>query len=497
MIGEPRTASRSVPDVFGHPRGLFVLFLTEMWERFSYYGMRALLILYLVDRFGLADSKAYAIYGSYTALVYLTPMIGGIVADRQLGFRKAIQFGAALITLGHALLAWEGLSEKGGTALPIFYAALACIVVGTGFLKANVTAMVGILYGKEDSRRDAGFTIYYIGINVGAALGAIVSGWLGETYGWGYGFGSAGIGMLLGLVTFVFGTPAFAGRGEPPNLSPLHRRSLGLTRESLIYAGAFAGIGLIWLLVRNDTLTGYLLAAGGAAIVVRILWLCVKELDGRERAGTFASLLLILLSVLFWALYEQAGSSLNLFTERRIDRHVFGVEIPASVFQALNSVYIIILAPGFAAAWTWLARRDREPSIWTKFGLAMIQLGAGFLVLVIGAGFAGHDLVPVVYLFLLYLLHTTGELCLAPVGLSAVTRLSVPRLAGFMMGAWVFAAATGNMLASLIATATGNDTADPGRVLAIYQLIGWVGIGCGVAIIVGGRLSRRWKIDPS
>jgi POT family proton-dependent oligopeptide transporter len=469
-----------------------------MWERFSYYGMRALLVLYLIDHFGFADQQAYAIYGSYTALVYITPLIGGYVADRWLGHRKAVLCGALLLAVGHFLLAFEDNTGRYGLGLTAFYLALSFIVVGAGFLKANVSTLVGLLYDRADLRRDSGFTIFYMGINLGAALGPIVAGWLGETYGWRYGFGAAGVGMLFGVVVLVRGTPAFMGHGEAPHPARLKIRTLGISQEWLIYVGGLAAVLVAWKLLQNDSLVRYLLYTAGIALVAHLLWTACAKLESVDRERLLAALALMILSVLFWALYEQAGSSLNMFTERRVDRALFGVNVPASVFQSLNSIYIILLAPLFAIMWTSLARRGREPSVPIKFGLAMIQLGAGFLVLVAGALGAGRAPTPVLYIFLIYLLHTTSELCLSPVGLSAMTRLSIPSMVGLVMGAWMFAVATGSFLAGLIASATGSGQAGPKRVIEVYSVVGWVAISVGLLILVAAApLKRLMHVENS
>lgn len=486
------TASGEGPTFLGHPRGLFVLFFTEMWERFSYYGMRALLVLYLTKHFLFGDDKAYLIYGAYTALVYITPVIGGYLADRYLGQRKAVLFGAILLTFGHFLMAFEGDGGQSATALAIFYLALSFIIMGVGFLKANISAIVGALYPRDDKRRDPAFTIFYMGINLGAALGALIAGYLGEVYGWAYGFGSAGVGMLLGLVVFMWGKPALLGRGEPPEPVALKDRIMGVSREWAIYIGALIGVLIVWQLVQYQALVGTLLGVAGGALVLYILYTSVRHLAPVDRDRIFAAMALIIFSILFWALFEQAGSSLNLYTDRRVDRSMLGVEVPASVFQSLNSIYIVLLAPLFAALWTMLGRRNLEPSAPAKFGLAMIQLGLGFLVLVAGALASGGAPTPVIFIFLIYLLHTTGELCLSPVGLSAMTKMALPRMVGLIMGTWFFASATGNFAAGLIARATGGgEDVGPERVTDVYTTVGWVAIGAGVLIILISPLFKR------
>ena len=446
-----------------HPKGLYILFFAEMWERFSYYGMRALLILYLTKHFLFTDGQAYGIYGAYTTLVYVTPVIGGVLADKYLGQRKAVLFGAVLLVLGHLGMAIEGepvkvASERSDSIMNVFYLSLALIIAGVGFLKANISAIVGALYEKTDERRDGAFTIFYVGINLGAFGGALIAGYLGETYGWKYGFGLAGLGMLLGLIAFAWGKPLLEGAGEPPNPSALAvKRFMGLSTEWLIYILTFVGVGVLWFLIRDEGAVKLVLYSTFAIVYLYIIISSVLTLPPHPRNRIFAALILISVQVLFWALFEQAGSSLSLFTDRSVDRTIFGQEIKTSVFQSLNAMYIVLLGPLFAALWVWLGKRNLDPSAPAKFGLGIIQLGLGFLVLVWGANAAGSEMTPVIFIFLIYLLHTTGELCLSPVGLSAMTRLSVPKMVGLIMGAWFLASGFGNFAAAQIAKLTTAD----------------------------------------
>ncbi|MBW3549505.1 MAG: peptide MFS transporter [Proteobacteria bacterium] len=492
MSSTPGSTAEEGKTFLGHPRGLFVLFFAEMWERFSYYGMRALLIFYLVQHWLFSDSDASVIYGAYTALVYITPVVGGYLADRYLGQRKAVLFGAVLLTFGHFLMAFEGDGGQDGAAINVFWLALSFIIVGSGFLKANISVIVGQLYSRTDVRRDPAYTIFYVGINLGAALGAIVAGWLGQTYGWAWGFGAAGVGMLLGLIVFVIGKPLLLGRGESRDPARLERSVMGIKFEWLLYIISFAAVGLVWLLIQYQSLVGGLLMGAGAILVGYVLYTAVFKLPKHDRDRIFAALYLIFGSILFWALFEQAGSSLNLYTDRSVDRDMFGIEVPASVFQSINAIYIVLLGPVFAALWLWLGRRGMEPSAPAKFGLGIIQLGAGFLVLVAGAAAAGPGaLTPVLFIFLIYLLHTTGELCLSPVGLSAMNRLSPAQMASLIMGTWFFASATGNFAAGLIAAATGAEGAGPERVTEVYSTVGWTAVAVGVGMIVISPLVKR------
>lgn len=536
----------SAGTFLGHPKGLFVLFFAEMWERFSYYGMRALLIFYLTKHWLFDDSQAGVIYGAYTALVYITPVLGGYLADKYLGQRKAVTYGAVLLTFGHFLMGFEGSGGQDAASLSIFWLALAFIIVGSGFLKANISVIVGQLYPRTDVRRDGAYTIFYMGINLGAFLGSLLCGYLGETYGWSYGFGAAGFGMLLGLIVFTVMKPLLLGRGEPP---------VALTKgvEWGLYAVGLVAVIMAWWMVQNQSVVGTLLGTFGIALVSYVLYVAAYQIpygsldrapkaslgffalssvvaiigmlmvglgnsgmamvaaagglgmliamiyeaftrrdDDRDRI--FAAMFLILGSILFWALFEQAGSSLNLYTDRYVDREFLGIVWPASTFQSINAAYIVLLAPVFATLWTWLGRRGLEPSAPAKFGLALMQLGAGFLVLVWGA--ATGDLTPVLFIFLIYLLHTTGELCLSPVGLSAMNRLAPAHMASLIMGTWFFASATGNFAAGLIASATGSEAASgegaaKETVLGVYSQIGWVAIAVGVGVLVVSPLIKK------
>ena len=544
---------------FGHPKGLAILFFTEMWERFSYYGMRGLLVLYLTQHFLFSDEKSSIMYGAYTALVYVMTIIGGTLADRYLGQRKAVTFGAILLCLGHFGMAFEGTGSKEyvvtngaeieiqhegrgdnrqlfvdldgesrrvvfeqGTGdlqiletadtakeptAPVYqqiakddyttrierqqlytnilYLSLAFIIAGVGYLKANISTIVGAIYDFDDPRRDSGFSLFYMGINLGSLLSSLTCGIIGIVWGWSYGFGLAGIGMLAGLVVFVWGKPLLLGRGEPP-------KPLAKNTEWTMYAIGVALVGICWLAIQYQSLVGYVLGGFGGALVLYVLFTAVVKLPSEERDRIFAAMFLILTSIVFWALFEQAGSSLNLFTDRHVDRG----GVPASVFQSINAIYIILLAPVFAIVWQVLGSKGLEPSAPLKFGLGVVQVGLGFLVLVWGAASVGPEVaVPVVFIFLIYLLHTTGELCQSPVGLSAMNRLAPAHMASLIMGTWFFASATGNFAAGLIAAATGAEGVgeEAGRqvVMDVYSNVGWFAIGVGVFVMVISPLVKK------
>jgi POT family proton-dependent oligopeptide transporter len=376
--------------------------------------------------------------------------------------------------LGHFLMAVEGNGGQSDPTINVFWLALAFIIVGSGFLKANISVMVGQLYSLTDIRRDGAYTIFYMGINVGAAIGTILVGYLGETYGWAYGFGLAGFGMLLGLVVFVLGRKSLRGAGEAP--APISKN-----KEFALYGVGIAAVAVIWALIQYQDVIEGLLWIAGIALLGYVIYEAFK-LEKHARDRIFAILFLIALNPVFWGLFEQAGGSLNLYTDRYVDR----AGVPASIFQSINPIYIILLAPLFAWLWTALGKRGLEPSAPAKFGLALLQVGASFLVFVAGAMAVGMEaMTPVIFVFLIYLLQTTGELCLSPVGLSAMNRLAPKFMASLIMGAWFYMTAVGNFVAGKIGEATGGEGGEMTKdmTLAVYSKIGWVTVGIGVAVL--------------
>jgi POT family proton-dependent oligopeptide transporter len=471
------------PEFGGHPKGLYMLFFAEMWERFSYYGMRALLIFYLTKHWLFSDGKANLIYGAYTSLVYITPVLGGYLADRYLGQRKAVLFGGLLLAVGHSLMAVEGVGGQSDPTINVFWAALAFIIVGSGFLKANISVMVGQLYKLTDIRRDGAYTVFYMGINVGAAIGTILVGYLGETIGWGWGFGLAGIGMLAGLIVFVLGKKALNGAGEAP--VPLSK-----SREWTLYGVGLGAVAVCWALVQYQDVIQGLLVVSGVALLGYVLYESFK-LDKEPRERMFAILFLISLNPLFWGLFEQAGGSMNLFTDRFVDRG----GVPAAIFQSINPIIIMLCAPIFAGLWVWLGKRGKEPSAPAKFGLALLQMGLANLVLVWGAeAFGVAVMTPVILVFAYYLLATTAELCLSPVGLSAMNRLAPKFLASLIMGAWFYMTAVGNFVAGKIGEATGGHDGQMTKqgLLDVYELFGWISIGVAVVVLLLSPMVKRW-----
>ena len=555
-----------------HPRGLFVLFFAEMWERFSYYGMRGLLIFYLTQHFLFDDKQAQGQYAAYTSLVYLLPLVGGLLADRFLGMRKAIAFGALLLVAGHGAMAIEGApatqvltyqgakyefvvhgradsrevklkvgegeyafgaNEAGGLefkGLPanapipavlakgsyelsvvkgpklyqdIMFLALSLIIMGVGFLKPNISSIVGQLYPENDPRRDAGFTLYYYGINLGAFVAAIVCGRLGQEVGWWAGFGLAGIGMAAGWVAFMLGKPLLEGKGEPPNPEALAKPIFGpLNREWLIYILGVAGVGIIWVLVQQNAYVGAMLGVGSVCVLSYLAWFMATKCTAVERSRMILALVLIAASVIFFVLFEQAGSSLNQFADRNTQLTLpGGSSMTAAQAQSFNSGFILLFAPVFAALWSFLGRRNLDPSAPMKFSLALMQVGIGFLILVAGVKFAdGAYKVPLIFLALAYMLHTTGELFLSPVGLSQMTKLSAPAVVSTIMAVWFLASSWAQYLGGMVANLTATETVagqvlDPKGALetyaSVFQTIGLWAVGLGVLMAIASPWLKK------
>ena len=480
-------------DILGHPKGLFVWFASEMWERFSYYGMRALLILYLTKHWEFSDAASYLIYGAYTSLVYIMPVFGGMLADQILGSKKAVTYGAILLVFGHLGMTVESNEQ-------IFYLSLALIVSGVGFLKPNISTMVGALYEEGDPRRDSGFTIFYMGINIGAFTATLLCGYLGEEIGWAWGFGAAGIGMLVGLIIFLWGQKYLEGLAEPPS-EKYKEKKVGITFEKWAYISGVVMVLTTWFLVQNSQLVGQLLGGFGFIFIGAWLIYALFKCDPEERDRLIVVGILILFSLIFWALFEQAGSSLNILTDRGVDRVIFGWEVPASMFQSLNAGFIFTIAPLFALLWIALAKRNMEPSTPIKFSIGIVFVGLGFLALVYGMKSSDGLQTGVMWIILIYLLHTLGELCLSPVGLSSVTKLSPQRIVGFMMGMWFFASAAGNYVAGLIARATSSESsgvsgevynlAQKQSFIDVYTDVGLMAIGCGIILALITPLLKK------
>jgi POT family proton-dependent oligopeptide transporter len=473
-----------------HPKGLPVLFMSEMWERFCYYGMRVLLILYLTKSLVKGDIESFAIYGAYTAMVYAAPVLGGKIADKLIGYRNAVILGGVLMAIGEFFI-------LGGTDTWL-YVGMGTIIVGNGYFKANISSIVGKLYrDDEPSKRDAGFTIFYIGINIGALLSTLICAEVGEKFGFQYGFALAGIGMILGVITFVFGQDKIKGHAEPPDPEKLYARWIGpINRWHITIIGSIAIIPVLYLLIIYNELVGFLLTAALLYVLYNLISASIK--GGKVlRDRLIVMLILITFNVVFWACFEQAGSSLTLFADRNVDRMIFGYEMGAGTTQFFNPAYIMIFGSLFSIMWIKLSKIGKNPSIPMKFGLGIMQLGLGYLVVNLGVMFSTDYLVPLWTLVLLYLLHTTGELFLSPIGLSMITKLAPKDMTGTMMGAWFLSFAYANWFASILAKATGFVEGGEEAVVStseslilytdVYTSMGLITVGIGLFLVLISR----------
>ncbi|WP_369426098.1 peptide MFS transporter [Hyphomonas sediminis] len=659
------TIPASEKSFLGHPRGLVICFLTEMWERFSYYGMRGLLLLYLTQHFLFSDERSNVIYGAYIALVYIMSIVGGVLSDKYLGQRKAVTFGAILLVAGHFGMAFEGqgsretlitqagnyevqaegrdnrrqlfldydgesrrvifrsthyamlgdqrllpigedgtgdyevqrrarsfiqnicalanlgcagpepettlylngvsyhidetadgmivemdgqkiaLSEHSETdillladattaAAPdtsapvavfadgtfsteveqqklyvnILYISLALIIAGVGFLKPNISTIVGDLYPEGDPRRDGGFTLFYMGINLGSFLATWTCGILGIVYGWAWGFGAAGLGMLFGLVVFQYGQPWLDGKAEPPSREKLREKVFGIiTVETACYASALGIIGVSIALLMNAGIVNTLAMITGIGMFVALIGYSIVRLKGAARTRMWAAVYFAVAQIPFWSLFEQAGSSLTLVTSRLVDTNIFGWNVPTPVFQSLNAGFIFLFAPVVAWLWLWLAKRGWEPSTPVKFAIGVFGAGLGYLVLVGGmSGTGAAALTPVFFIFAIYWIHTISELMLSPVGLSAMTKLAPASLVGLFMAAWFVYSGLGNAMSGVIAAAAGAETvggqiidvADAkSNYIQVFSSIGYIGMLIGFLMLLIAPLVKRWMAEAN
>ena len=451
------TNGTSTPQIddrgfFGHPKGLSVLFFSELWERFSFYGMRALLVLYMYKELGYPNSpKAYGIYGAYGALVYSFPVVGGWIANQWLGYRRTIVLGGIFMALGHFAMAIPNEIA--------FFLALGLLCVGNGFFKPNISSTVGRLYPEGDPRRDRGFTIFYMGINIGAFTAPLVCGWLGEGISWHLGFSVAGLGMVIGLVCFLMGQRHIGDHGEPDDPSRLTEPYLLGNRYRFTIVAATLVVPLAALaLYYYDA--AQLIVQGVSVLVLFALIYFTMQQDHVGKLRMVVLIALMFFHMLFWAGFEQAGSSFTVLTDQHVRRTVVGFDGPvqASVFQFVNPAFIVLIAPLLTALWKTLQKKNWEPSVPAKFALGLLQLGAGFWVLLVGIEYMDSAAsIALGWMVFCYLLHTTGELCLSPVGLSAVTKLAPKRWVGFCMGAWFLTIANAHLLAAGIARLTGDN----------------------------------------
>lgn len=494
-------------EFLGHPIGLTICFLTEMWERFSYYGMRTILVLYLVKYHLYSAEQASFIYGAYAGLVYMMPIIGGFLADRYLGARKAVTYGAILLVAGHALMGFHGSAAylDGDTVvrddyfINLFFLALALIITGVGFLKANISTIVGALYGPKDPRRDGGFSIFYMGINLGSLISTALVGYVGETYGWNYGFGLAGIGMLFGLLVFLWGQHLLDGRAEAHRPEVLKEMAFaGINKEYAIYLGGIVLVGISWFLIQYQSVVGQLLGISGLIMIALILYYSLTQCSTVERDRLFVACFLIATQSIFWALFEQQAASLTLLADQQFDRTFMGINVLASQVQLLNPLFIVLLAPLMAWLWVRLSKNNIEPSTPAKFAIAMVLIGLGYVIFSWGLSLGSGNGRNFLWLVLIYLFLTLAELCLSPVGLSMVTKLSTTRIVGMLMGTWFLFSAMGNYVAGWISSLTGssakgatNGALDVVATISVYQTIGLVSIAVGLFIFALTPLLKR------
>jgi POT family proton-dependent oligopeptide transporter len=569
----PAIAYTDIPareDFLGHPKGVYVCFFTEMWERFSFYGMKALLLLYLLKHHRFGDDAGYDLIGAYGGLVYAVPVIGGLVADRWLGMRKAVVLGGVLLCLGHLGMAVEGeqarmvdgVAVRDAGALQVFYLSLALIIMGVGFLKPNISTIVGKLYAQDDPRRDSGFTLFYAGINVGGLFAGLICAFLGETYGWKYGFGAAGIGMLAGLGMFLWGQKYLHGHAEPRDPPALRQRIGPLPREWWIYAGAFGGVAVVWQLIQRTGTVHGAMHLVALAFVAWFAWFLVRQCGKVEREQMLALLVMILGVLVFFTLYEQTYGSWLTFTDRLMTKDMFpslvghgASTLPWSLFVMaaspvlmvaalrasdrghrgfalamilllaagmavacfrdvvlvpqtagsltfLGSFFIVLLTPLFVWLWPWLERRGWNPSKPAKSTLGLLFAALSFLPLLAATQAVGETaLASVWWLVLAYFLLEVGEMCLSPIGLSAVTQLSVARVVGLMMGGFWLATAYSEVLAAQFGKLASLDIPEGGAIdmLAaagkygeLFQLMLWIGLGAALLFLLLTPLLRRW-----
>ena len=490
-----------------HPKALFVLFFAELWERFSFYGMRALLVLYLTKELfdkmaaGEADARAYGIYGAYNALLYAAPVIGGMLADRAIGFRKAILTGGGFMALGQFILALSSGSTGALNSESVFFLGLAALTVGNGLFKPNISSFLGTFYDRNDPRKDGAYTLFYMGINMGAFVAPLTCGYLGQRVGWEYGFLAAGIGMLVGMIVFFLNFKHLEGKGHAPETADPNWNFMGLKAFPLTIVGCLACIPVFSFLINSEGITDWLLFAAGAACLGYLLYTAFTAEDRADGQRLFVFLILFFFHMIFWVLFEQAGGSISILTDRYVNRA--GIE--ASQFQSVNALFIMLLAPAFNWLWVKLAKNKMEPRTPMKFFYGLIQLAIGYMIIVWGVKVgiqngAGATAIPMAFLIGMYLLHTTGELFLSPVGLSVVTKLSPQKVVGFVMGSWFLSIAFAHKVAGKLGQAIASNTTggtDPVAELTgfmdVYLQWGvYIVLGCAAVLLVLTPTMKKW-----
>lgn len=494
-------------ELWGHPKGLYVLSMTELWERFSFYSMRGILTLYMVNGLAFSDGVSQKIYGAYLGFVYSAPLIGGMLADRLLGQRRAIIIGGLLMAIAqfslaaHSAVTGAPLELAEGTAVRetslftgmdvLFFLGMGFLAIGNGFFKPNISTIVGTLYEQGDARRDGAFTIFYLGINIGALL-ASIPGQIAQKHGWHWGFLMAGIGMLLGQLVFSLGKGTYAGRGLPPREGLLKSSAaLGIPNGLLLAVGIIGSIPAASYLLSQPAWVANISTYAGAIVLAYLLWEAFRS-DRVERDRMIVIIVLCIFSMVFWGFFELAGSTIVLFTDKSIHLPTLPImgQIESSFINSfINPAFILLMGLPFAKLWVWLDKHRSDPSSAVKFALGLAQVGLGFLVLFLAAIRAGEGKSSVLYLVLAYFLHTTGELCLSPVGLSMVTKLSPARLVGLFMGVWFFASAFGNVL---VGFTVGENIAEHGYG-TIFKWIGVAAIASGFVLFILSPILKRMQ----
>ncbi len=481
----------------GHPRGLMTLFFSEMWERVCYYGMRVLLTLFLVKSLMKGDAEASLIYGAYTGLVYAAPILGGLMSDKFLGYRNSVLLGAILMAIGEFLIVGSALNLGGLSREDYLLIGMGILILGNGYFKANISTIVGKLYRENDPRRDSGFTIFYIGINIGALISTTLVAWVGETYGFEYGFGLAGLGMLLGLLIFFFGRDNYSAAEGLDITAEGREKMFGFQKYQLAVLGTLFIIPIAYFLIKHNDVLDYIFLA----LTVYIFYVLIKagikaDVQGNVKIWKdrmIAFIIFFLINVTFWSSFEQAGTSLTLFADRNVDRVIFGWQMPASMTQFFNPFFIIVLGSLYSVMWVKLSKIGKNPSIPLKFAFGITQLAIGFLLTKVGLQFVNDAYqVPLLTLVFLYLLHTSGELFLSPIGLSMVTKLAPKEVAGTAMGAWFLSNAVANYVAGKIATLTGGHSKEVtlsaaeglAKYTDVFTTIGLVLLGIALVIIL-------------
>jgi len=477
-----------------YPKQLHLLFFTEMWERFTFYGNRALLILFMVNYLKFDDAKGNIIYGVYQSLIYAMPVLGGFMADKILGQRKSILWGGILLACGSFVM-----------AIPVkesFFIGMGIMIVGNGYFKPNISTIVGSLYKDGDGRRDAGFSYFYMGINIGATLGGLLCGWVGQKVNWHLGFGLAGVFMIVGLITFYLNQHVLGPIGLPPSQEKLKAKtSAGISNEMLVYILSIVAIPVFILILNYYKIYSYIINPFGIIALIYVIYASSK-LGKEVFLKLMVAMVLIIFSSLFWAFYEQGGGSLNLFAERNVNMNLFGIELSsAAVNNSITPIFVVLLTPFFVWLWISLSKRNKEPDSVIKFSLGLLQLGLGFYIYVIASKFATDGVVSLFFFALGYFFMVTGELCLSPIGLSAITKLSPGKMVGLMMGMWFLASSYGQYLAGLIGSwmAIPTDAGtklSPAESLPIYTdifgKIALVAAACGILLFLMSPILKKW-----